>query len=383
MPIRIMHVVNNLGKGGLENGLVNLIERLDPRLFEHVVCTTAGLGPNAERLVTARVQVLALRDADSDSRFQTPALVRAIRRFRPDVVHSRNWGAIEAVVAARVARVGGVVHSEHGFETDAWASEPRRRTYFRRLAFELADRVLSVSFQLREVHASRTGFLARRITVIHNGVDPKRFFPDAETRVRVRNELGIREPDFCIGCVANLLPVKDHLTLLHSLGAMAREDGDWRLLLIGTGPEQPRLEAFVDAHPKLQRRVLFLGLSHRVPQLLQAMDVFVLTSVAEGICNSLLEAMASGLSVVATAVGGNPEVVVDGESGLLFPVGDARALANHLVLLRAQPELRAQMGQRAIQRVRDEFSIEAMVQAYEELYTGLRPTAGVPVLSAG
>ena len=104
MPIRIMHVVNNLGKGGLENGLVNLIERLDPRRFEHVVCTLAGLGPNAERLAKEQVQVLALRDADSNSRFQTPALVRAIRQFRPDIVHSRNWGAIEAVVAARVAR---------------------------------------------------------------------------------------------------------------------------------------------------------------------------------------------------------------------------------------------------------------------------------------
>jgi glycosyltransferase involved in cell wall biosynthesis len=107
------------------------------------------------------------------------------------------------------------------------------------------------------------------------------------------------------------------------------------------------------------------------------MDVFVLSSVAEGICNSLLEAMATGLPVVGTAVGGNPEIVVDGESGLLFRSGDATALGGHLVRLRSESALRTELGRRALQRVRDEFSIETMVQAYDELYWSLRPAARV------
>ena len=382
MPVRIMHVVNNLGKGGLENGLVNLVERLDPERFEHIVCTLRGLGPNAERLPADRVRVLPLGRGDANTRFQTPALVRTIRSVRPDIVHSRNWAAIEAVVAARMARPCAVVHSEHGFEAEAWAREPRRRAYFRRLAFELADRVLSVSSQLRDVHASRTGFPARRIAVIHNGVDCEQFFPNPVDRARVRDELGIGEAEFCIGCVANLLPVKDHMTLLESLDAMPEHAGGWRLLLIGDGPERRGLEAFVEAHPRCKQRVLFLGSSGRVPELLRGMDVFVLPSLAEGICNSLLEAMATGVPVVATAVGGNPEVVVEGESGLLFPARDVRALTHRLLQLRADPQLRAHLARRAIQRAREEFSIASMVQAYEQLYAGLRP-ALIPVLSAG
>ena len=377
---RVMHVVNNLGKGGLENGLVNLIERMDPLRFEHAVCTVRGLGPHTERLAARGVQIVTL--GDGESRFQTPTLIREIRRFRPDVVHSRNWGAIEAVVAGRLTRSCSVIHSEHGFEADSDAGEPKRRTYLRRLAFELADRVLAVSCQLRDVHARRTGFPARKISVIHNGVDRRRFFPDAASRLLVRRELQIGESDLCIGCVANLLPVKSHMTLLNSLPALSDGAGNWRALLIGEGPERPKLQSFVDAHPALKERVIFLGLSSRVPELLRAMDVFVLPSVAEGICNSLLEAMATGLPVVASAVGGNPEVVVDGKSGLLFASRDVTALSEHLSQLRVDPGLRIQLGQGAIERVGDEFSIDSMVQAYQHLYASVRQEAVAASASA-
>jgi glycosyltransferase involved in cell wall biosynthesis len=121
-----------------------------------------------------------------------------------------------------------------------------------------------------------------------------------------------------------------------------------------------------------------MGSSNRVPELLQAMDVFVLPSLAEGICNALLEAMASGLPVVATAVGGNPEVVVDGESGLLFPVGDSRALATHLSEIRTQRGLGLQLGQRAVQCVREKFSVDSMVQKYAELYRSVGPAVSAP-----
>jgi sugar transferase (PEP-CTERM/EpsH1 system associated) len=384
MALRVLHVVNNLGKGGLENGLVNLIDRMDPARFEHVVCTIRGLGDNASRLPAERVQIVTLAGTGAPSRVQTPALRRTIRQFQPDIVHSRNWGAIEAVVAGRLARVRAVVHSEHGFEAQASAGEPRRRAVVRRLAFEMADRVLTVSCQLRDFHAGRTGFPASRIGVIHNGVDPTRFSPHVEDRVRVREELGIPETAFCIGCVANLVPVKDHATLLEAVDALA-QDGprDWRVLLIGEGPERPRLQSWVAARPRWRDRAVFLGSSGRVRELLRAMDVFVLPSVAEGICNSLLEAMATGLPVIAAAVGGNPEVIVDGVSGLLFPARNASALAAHLSRLSTQPRARAALGEGALARVRSEFSMDSMVQAYEQLYEGLQPAAGVPALSAG
>jgi len=383
MPIRIMHVVDTLERGGLENGLVNIIGRMDPVKFEHAVCTIRGLGANLDRLPVERVQLLSLADSGSVSRFHTPALIRAIRKFEPDIVHSRNWGTIEAVLAARLAGVPAVAHSEHGFEAKASAREPWRRVCFRRLAYELADRVLSVSYQLRELQTQRTGFPARKISVIHNGVDRSRYYPDTDDRARMRQELGIKPTDFCLGCVANLLPVKDHMTLFKAVAALPENGVDWRLLIAGEGFERPRLEAFVAGHPGLKDRVTFLGSTSRIPELLRALDVFVLPSIAEGLCNSLLEAMASGLAVVATAVGGNPEVVVDGESGLLFTAQDVAALTTHLSRLRADAQLRANLGQGALDRVRVAFSLESMVQAYERLYIDMRAGVRVPAVSAG
>src|ERR1051325_11298264 len=308
MPVRIMHVVDHLGKGGLENGLVNLIRGLDPDLFEHVVYAIRGLGPNAERLPKDRVRII-FQETGARPRFQAMMLARAIRTVRPDIVHSRNWGTIEAVLAARWVRSCAVVHSEHGIQTDANAKEPVRRTWLRRVAYELAARVVAVSRQLRDFHARRTGFRADRITVIHNGVDGRRFFADGAVRARVRHELGLMENEFCIGAVGNLLPVKDHMTLLQAVDRLGGDIGSGRVLIVGEGSERPALERFLDEHPGCKRRVCLIGTSDRVPELLNAMDVYVLPSVNEGICNSLLEAMSTGLPVIAARVGGNPEVV--------------------------------------------------------------------------
>ena len=374
MPIRILHIVDTWAVGGLQSGLTNLIERMDMAHFEHVVCAMRPVdGPNAQRMPAGQTRVTCLSQEESASRFQVPALARRIREVRPDIVHTRNWGAFEGLWAARSTGGCARVHSEHGIDWDTTAKEPWRRLLCRRLAFQLADRVLSVSRQLRDLHAKRTGFPARKIEVIHNGVDSRRFSPDAAVRARVRREFGISDGEFCIGCVGNLIPVKDHLTLLRAIGGFAQSGRPWRMLVAGTGPELSKLTAFVAAHPAWKDRVLVLGRSSSVPELLNAMDVYVLSSLTEGISNSLLEAMATGLPVVATETGGNPEVVVDGDSGLLFTVGDDSRLKEHLLALESRREWRWQIGQRARRRVRDEFSIDSMVRKYEEVYESLEP----------
>ena len=372
--IRILHVVDSLGKGGLENGLVNLVEYSAPDRFEHTVCAIRRLGPNAERLEAAGARVICLNE-DGRSRFQFRKLAQTIRAEKPDVVHSRNWAAIETVPAGRWVHAHGLVHSEHGLEADTSIREPRRRSWFRRLAFELADRVLSVSSQLRDLHAKRTGFAVERITVVHNGVDSRRFQPNPAIRARVREELGLSPAEFCIGCVGNLSPAKDYPTALRGVEAFNRFCDDWRLLVIGEGPERSHLQELIQANPRLRGRVRFLGMSQRVPEMLTAMDVYLLSSVIEGMSNSLLEAMACGLPVIATDVGGNPEVVVDGESGLLFPAGDFTRLAEHLQLLYTQVNFRTRMSQRARERVQEAFSIKSMVRHYEDVYENLAAVA--------
>jgi sugar transferase (PEP-CTERM/EpsH1 system associated) len=363
--IRIMHVVDNLLRGGLENGLVNLVQRMNPDLFEHTVCSMRLLGPNADQL-SETVPVFCLATKESP-RTHLLTLIRAVRSVGADIVHSRNWGAVEAVIAGKCTQACAVVHSEHGLDLAATVKDPRRRTVFRRLAFELADKVLTVSNELKQMHSKRTGFPAGKISVIHNGVDDERFSPDASVRANTREELGFASGDFCIGCVGSLFPVKDHMTLLRAVAAAAECRENWRLVFIGEGPERPKLEAFLNNQP-WRGRVSFLGVSARVPALLNAMDVYVLPSIYEGISNSLLEAMSSGLPVVASTAGGNPELVVDGDSGLLFPVGDSPALSRQLKLLYRDAGLRNRLGRQARYRVQKEFSLKTMVQAYERMY---------------
>jgi sugar transferase (PEP-CTERM/EpsH1 system associated) len=373
-PVRILHVMDSLGNGGLENGVLNLIKHMDAGQFEHFICTVRAQGVNAERLNNERVRLVHLGKR-MGSHFQFLGLRRAIRESRPDIVHSRNWGAIEAVIAARLAGSCAVIHSEHGFEAGAAASEPWRRVAFRRLAFELADGVLCVSRQLRDFHARSTAFPARRIKVIHNGVDSRRFCPDPAARARVRRELEIGENEFCIGCVGNLVPVKDHRTLLQALEELGEAAKGWHMLVAGEGPERPKLEAAACELSQRWTRISFLGTSLNVPELLNSFDVYVLPSLNEGISNSLLEAMATGLPVIASDAGGNPEVVEDGISGLIFPAGDVTRLAEQLLRLQARDPFRVELGSAARRRVREEFSIDSMVQNYERLYRSLSPAA--------
>jgi sugar transferase (PEP-CTERM/EpsH1 system associated) len=370
-PIRIMHVVEALGiGGGVENGIANLIEHMDPAQFEHVLCAVFRVGKQLERYPLPRVRLVSLDRKPRRLSTQAMPLAHLIREVRPDIVHSRNWGALETVIAGRWARSCSVIHSEHGFEVEA-SAEPQRRSWFRRVAFELAHRVFSVSYQLRDTLSKRTGFPQRKIQVIHNGVDLRKFRRDESVRQRFRRELGVAEEDFCIGCVGRLNRIKDYPTALRGMEVLSESCSSWRLLIAGDGPERQALESIVASKPALQGRVSFLGTTQCVPEFLNALDVYLLPSIVEGVSNSLLEAMAASLPAIASDTGGNPEVIVNGESGLLFPVGDDRQLAGCLLQVYRQRDLRARLAEQALRRVDGEFSLDSMVAKYEGMYGSL------------
>jgi sugar transferase (PEP-CTERM/EpsH1 system associated) len=370
MAIRVMHVVEAFGiGGGVENGIANLIEHVDPHSFEHVLCAVFQVGPMTERYPLDRVPLVSLDQRRARARSQFWPLVRMIRKVKPDLVHSRNWGAIEAVFAARWTGIRAI-HSEHGVEADQ-SAEPWRRRWLRRAAYASADRVFSVSQELQENLARRNGFARRRIGVIHNGVDVRRFRPDAEAGKKLRAELRIAADEFVIGCVGRMSPVKDYRTMLRATEIFSRNCQSWRLLLVGDGPERAELERVVAGSDKLRSRVQFLGTTDRVVELLNVLDVYVLSSIIEGISNSLLEAMATGVPVIATHTGGTPEVVVDRQSGLLAPVGAPEELAERLISLYRQPQERQRLGRAGQRRASEEFSLDSMVRRYEEMYTGV------------
>jgi glycosyltransferase involved in cell wall biosynthesis len=241
----------------------------------------------------------------------------------------------------------------------------------------MADTVFTVTGDLRDYHEIQAGISSRRMRVIHNGVDTARFAPRPEIRFDIRKKLDLPADSFVIGTVGRVVPIKDHATLLKAARVLAARDVDVRVLLAGSGPELAALQDFVEACPELAGRVTFLGACENIPEVLNALDVFVLPSISEGMSNTLLEAMASGLPVVATRAGGSPELVEEGRSGWLFTPGNVAELADRLEQLERPGNLRRQLGEASRRRAVAEFSLEQMIARYRNLYQELAARRGI------
>jgi sugar transferase (PEP-CTERM/EpsH1 system associated) len=250
----------------------------------------------------------------------------------------------------------------------------RRPALLRRLHAPLVDRYVTVSKDLERYLVRRIGIAPARITQIYNGVDTTRFAP-AGAAARDTLPAGFAPPGACvIGTVARVQPVKDHATLLRAFAALAASApalaANARLAIVGDGPLLADLRALA-ATLGVDGTTWFAGERTDVPALLRALDLFVLPSRNEGISNTILEAMASGIPVVASAVGGNVELVADGTTGTLFPAGDAAALARALERYLADAALRAAQGRSARAAATERFSLPAMVAGYQRVYEAL------------
>jgi len=257
-----------------------------------------------------------------------------------------------------------VVFTEHGRLDDAPPS--RKRRLVNPLAARMADRIAAVSYDLRR-HMTAEGFPASRIEVVHNGIDPGR--GRSSSRDELRTSLGLSENTIALGTVARLDPVKHLTTALDALGILRQEGLDVVLVVAGDGPERDALRAHaqrtaVDAH------VRWLGHRDDARRWLEACDVYVNTSISEGISLTVLEGMAAGLPIVATAVGGTPELV-DAACGTLVAPRNPEALAEAIRPLITDPALRCRMGTAARQRILSAFTLDRMVERYAAMYEEL------------
>jgi sugar transferase (PEP-CTERM/EpsH1 system associated) len=364
MP-HVVHVLHSLEVGGTENGAVNLIGAL-PELT-HTVVSMNGSGPLADRL-PAGVRVFRLDKRPGVDLRAMGRLVALLRRLRPDVVHSRNWATFDAIPAAKLAGARAVVHGEHGRDiSDPHGLRPRR-IRMRRLVSPIVTRFVTVSVDLRRWLVGTVGIPEAKVVTILNGVNLDRF--SDEGRAEGRAALGLPADAVVVGTVGRLDPVKDQMGLLEAFAAMRDEAARAVLVLIGDGPCRADLAARA-ARPDLAGRVRLYGERPDVPRLLPGLDVFALPPLAEGIANTVLEAMASGLPVVATRTGGNPELVEDGVTGTLVPVANRHALAAALAAYFQDPHLRSAHGKAGRARAVAEFGLDRMVGRYRDLYLGL------------
>lgn len=373
-PAVIVHVVYHLGVGGLENGLVNLINRLPARRFRHVIVSLTDYTDFAQRITRDDVEILALHKRPGHDWRMYLELFRLFRRLRPTLVHSRNLAAMEAQFPAWLAGVPYRVHGEHGRDVLDIDGTNRKYILQRRLLKPFIHHFIALSRDLETYLGTKIGVPDRQLTRIINGVDIDRFHP-GEAGERSLLPEGFADQDACvIGTVGRMEAIKDQLTLARAfirlLQLLPEQSRRLRLVLIGDGSQRVQIEQELDAADALPQ-VWFAGSRDDVPALLRSLDVFVLPSLAEGISNTIMEAMACGQPVVATDVGGNSELVVDGETGFLVPRADPGAMAEALQQYVHDADIRHAHGQAARRRAEREFSLDVMVDRYQAVYDTL------------
>jgi len=370
-PVRVTYVIDKLHRAGAQVHLGQLAAGLDRRRIQaEVICLLQG-GPIAEEL-RARgvpVEILGLDLLYAPRGLAGVArLARHLRRSGADVLHTYLVSAnVYGTLAGRLAGVPSVVTSRRdtGFSRnwrlrllEEWVINPR------------VDRVVAVSPAIADSARREHGLRADRIVTIENGVDLAALEPALELRDDTRREWGLAPEDPAVGTIGHLSPIKGHADFLHAAALVAAADRRARFFLVGDGALRPSLEALARTLG-IADRVVFTGAREDVPRMLAMLDVFVLPSLAEGMSNALLEAMALGRPAVATAVGGNPDVVRDGATGLLVPPGQPPALAAALAELLSEPTRAIGLGAAARCWVRQELTLERMLRRYEALYLGL------------
>jgi glycosyltransferase involved in cell wall biosynthesis len=361
-PRTIGHVVLSLDVGGLERVVASLASAQKAAGTNVVVYCLDRAGMLAAPLPGAGIPVHTIGRGPRG--FDMLAVARLTQRLRADgvnVVHCHNYGAL--VYGAFAARIMGarVVYTIHGAKTSA-----RRATAaFQR--FRLVSEVVFVSDHARGVARAAGVASESHVHTIVNGVDAAAFEVEPAARPALRRELAIPAEAPVCGIVARLTAAKDHVTLFDAMLRVRAGHPGVHCVVVGDGELRAQLEAAVVARG-LTHAVHLVGARSNVRDYLAAMDVFVLSSVTEGLAMTLLEAMAAGLPVVATRVGGNPEVVAEGETGLLVPARDPTALAAAIASVIDRPAVAAEMGRAGRARVRDRFSLEAMVRRYQDVY---------------
>ena len=366
----VLHVVYRFDTGGLENGVVNLINRMPASAYRHAVLSLTDVTGFRSRVTRPDVEFHALHKAPGHGIWLYPRLYRLFRQLKPAVVHTRNLAALECTVPAWAAGVPVRIHGEHGRDVDDLDGSNVRYQRVRRLYSPFVHRYVALSQDLQGYLTDKVGIRGERIAQIYNGVDTARFAAPSEA---VRPEACPFDParHLVIGTVGRMQAVKDQLSLARAFAGLLEAQPALRerlrLVIVGDGPMRATVKDWLQAQG-LADLAWLPGDRSDVAALMQAMDIFVLPSLAEGISNTILEAMAAGLPVLASRVGGNAELLVPEQTGLLFEAGDVAGLQAALARVVAEPALREGMGQLGRERALQRFSLDSMVTNYQTLY---------------
>jgi sugar transferase (PEP-CTERM/EpsH1 system associated) len=370
-PCHIVHVVYSFAIGGLENVIVQLINRLPAAQFSHTVLSLTTISDFKNRVTEPGVEFIALSKLPGHAIPLYPRIYKLLRQLKPDVVHTCNLAALEIAPLAWLARVPLRVHAEHGWDAhDPNGSNPRYRT-LRKLYKPFVSHYVAVSQDIDDYLAQAIGIPPKRHSLIANGVDTDTFAPNAGGRTQFPGCPFTPGEHWLIGTVGRLQTVKNQPLLARAFVKLINDHPELtrrvRLVIVGEGALRPEIESVLTT-AGLQNLAWLPGARNDVAHIMQGLDCFVLPSQAEGTSCTLQEAMACGLPVVATAVGGTPDLVEEGITGYLVPSESSEAMANALWQCYSDPERAARFGQAARERALAYFGLAGMIARYRLLF---------------
>ncbi len=367
----VLHVVYRFDTGGLENGVVNLINHMPGSAYRHAVLSMTVVTDFKKRVDRADVEFTALNKPPGHGIWQYRKLYSLFKKMRPDIVHSRNLAALEVQVPAWAAGVPVRIHGEHG--RDMGDLDGNNETYqrVRRLYKPFVHHYVALSRELSDYLQTKVRVPSDAITQAYNGVDTARFAPHSAGPQSIVGCPFNPVQHWLIGTVGRMQTVKDQVMLAKAfvlaLKLAPQLAERLRLVMVGDGPlRASALAVLVNAG--LSHLAWLPGERTDIAQVMQGLHAFALPSLAEGISNTILEAMASALPVVATAVGGNADLVQHGLTGYIVAPADPQAMAERLVELASAPQTAQAMGVSGRLRVTQKFSMQAMVNTYQSVY---------------
>ncbi len=362
----IVHIVHRFDTGGMENGMVNLFNMLPPERFRHSVIALTDYSDFRQRITAQTVDFHALHRAPGHGLGWVVRLWKLLRRLKPDLVHTRNLAALEAQFVAAAAGIRATVHGEHGRDVFDLYGQNWKYNLLRRAARPFVSNYIAVSQDLATWLRLAIRVPPRKLHQIYNGVDSVKFHPREGARPAFAHPESI-----VFGAVGRMVEVKDYPTLTRAFIQMLRLQPERaqraRLVIVGEGPARATCQKLLQSEG-LAHLAWLPGERHDIAEIMQVFDVFVLPSKNEGISNTILEALASGLPVIATAVGGNLELVEDGVNGTLVQPGDVAGMAQALLGYLDTPARIAEHGARARREAEQRFSLAAMAEAYAAVY---------------
>lgn len=367
----VVHVVYRFAVGGLENGVANLVNRMDPSTYRHAIVALTGITNFRQRIARDDVEFFALNKAPGHATRLYPQIYHLFRRLGPAIVHTRNLAALEVLVPAWAARVAVRIHGEHGRELADPDGESLKHQLIRRIYRPFVTKYVALSRNLESYLQRKVGVPPERIEQIYNGVDTDRFRMTTGARAPIPDS-PFQSPDlWIVGTVGRMDHVKHQTNLARAFVSAVKSSPDTahrlRLVMVGDGPLRQEVKAILD-QGGVSSLAWLPGERNDVAEVMRGLDCFVLPSIAEGISNTILEAMASGLPVIATHVGGNGELVDEGTSGMLVPARDSEALSAAILRYFRRPVLGHRHGASGRALVERRFSLDAMVNRYQSLY---------------